>query len=48
MSELEFSATGNSFEDTVPTLRNQIFITFTTDGNGVGTGFTAKITFGIC
>ena len=25
---------------------NQIFITFTTDGNAVGKGFTVKITFG--
>ena len=25
---------------------NQIFIIFTTDGNGVGKGFIAKITFG--
>ena len=26
---------------------NQVFIIFTTDGNRLGKGFTAKITFGI-
>ena len=41
-----FSETGNSVPSPVKSFGNQIFITFTTDGNGVGKGFTAKITFG--
>ena len=41
------SLSGNSAPSPVKSLRNQMFITFTTDGNGVDKGFTAKITFGI-
>ena len=41
------SLSGNSVPSPVTSLGNQMFITFTTDGNGVGKGFTAKITFGI-
>ena len=44
--ELLNSLTGNSIPSPVTSLGNQIFITFTSDGNGVGKGFTAKITFG--
>ena len=44
--ELLNSLTGNSIPSPVKSLRNQMFITFTADGNGVGKGFTAKITFG--
>ena len=40
------SLSGNSAPSPVTSLRNQMFIIFTTDGNGVGKGFTAKITFG--
>ena len=29
------------------TMARQIFISFTTDGKGIGKGFTAKIIFGI-
>ena len=45
--ELLNSLTGNYVPSPVKSLRNQMFITFTADGNGVGKGFTAKITFGI-
>ena len=38
--------TGNSVPSPVTSLGNQMFIMFTTDSNGVGKGFTAKITFG--
>ena len=41
------SLTGNSAPSPVKSLRNQMFITFTSDGNAVDKGFTAKITFGI-
>ena len=41
------SLSGNSAPSPVKSLRNQMFITFTADGNGVDKGFTAKITFGI-
>ena len=41
------SLSGNSVPSPVTSLGNQMFIIFTTDGNGVGKGFTAKITFGI-
>ena len=44
--ELIISETGNSAPSPVTSLANQIFIFFTTDGNGVGKGFIAKITFG--
>ena len=44
--ELLNSLTGNSIPSPVKSLRNQMFITFTADGNGVDKGFTAKITFG--
>ena len=40
------SLSGNSAPSPVKSLRNQMFITFTTDGNGVGKGFNAKIAFG--
>ena len=40
------SDTGNSAPSLITSLRNQIFIKFLSDGNGVGKGFTAKITFG--
>ena len=45
--ELIISETGNSAPSSVTSLGNQMFIIFTTNGNGVGKGFTAKITFGI-
>ena len=44
--DLLISKTGNSVPTPVTSLRNQMFITFTTNGNGVGKGFTAKIRFG--
>ena len=44
--ELLIAVTGNSVPSPVTSLGNQMFITFTTDGNAVGKGFTAKITFG--
>ena len=44
--ELLISETGNSVPSSVTSLKNQIFITFTTFGNGVGKGFTTKLTFG--
>ena len=37
----------NSVTGTVKSLRNQIFIMFTTDSNGFGKGFTATITLSI-
>ena len=43
---LLFSETGNSVPSSVTSIKNQIIITFTTNGNEVGKGFTAKITFG--
>ena len=45
--ELIISETGNSVQSSVTSLGNQIIVIFTTDGNGVAKGFTAKITFGI-
>ena len=44
--ELLSSVTGNSALSPVTSMRNQIFIKFFSDANGVGKGFTAKITFG--
>ena len=44
--ELLISVTGNSAPSLVKSLRNQIFIMFTTDSYGVGKGFTANIEFG--
>ena len=41
------SLTGNSVPSPVTSLGDQMFIIFITDGNGIGKGFTAKITFGI-
>ena len=39
--------TDNSAPSPITSLRNQLFLKFTTsNGNGVGKGFTAKITFG--
>ena len=40
------SLSGNSVPSPVTSLGNQVFIIFTTDGNGIDKGFTAKITFG--
>ena len=45
--DLLISVTENSAPSSVTSLRNQIFIMFTTDSNGIGKGFSAKITFGI-
>ena len=45
--ELIISATGNSAPSPVTSMGNQMFIYFTTDGNGIDTEFTAKVTFGI-
>ena len=36
----------NSGPSLIKSDRNQIFISFTTDGKGVDKGFTAKFTFG--
>ena len=44
--DLLISVTGNSAPSPVTSLRNQMFIMFTTNSNGVGKGLTAKITFG--
>ena len=44
--ELISSLTGNPALSPITSLRNQLFIKFSSDGNGVGRGFTAKITFG--
>ena len=44
--ELLISITGNSVPSPATSLGNQLFIVFTSDGNAVGKGFTAKITFG--
>ena len=44
--ELLSSETGNSAPSHITSLRNQMFIKFSSDENGVGKGFTAKITFG--
>ena len=43
------SLTGNLtilYGNPITSLRNQMFIKFSSDGNGIGKGFTAKITFG--
>ena len=45
--DLIISVTGNSVPDSVTSSKNQMFITFTTNGNGVSKGFTASITYGI-
>ena len=46
--ELLSSVTGNSAPSPVTSLRNQIFIKFISYpySNGIGKGFTAKISFG--
>ena len=44
--DLLSSVTGNSAPSPVTSMRNQIFIKFFSHSNGVGKGFTAKITFG--
>ena len=44
--ELLNSLSGNYIPFPVKSLRNQMFITFTTDGNAVDKGFTANIAFG--
>ena len=41
-----FSGTGNSVPSPITSLKSQLFIKFTFDGNKVGKGFTAKIEFG--
>ena len=43
---LSSNETGNLASSPIKSLGNQLFIMFTTDGNGVGKGFTAKIKFG--
>ena len=44
--DLLISETGNSAPSPVTSLRNQVFIKFFSEANGVGKGFTAKIIFG--
>ena len=44
--DLLSSETGNFVSSPKQSLGNQLFIMFTTNGNGVGKGFTAKIRFG--
>ena len=44
--ELLSSATGNSAPSPITSLRNQIFIKFSSNEYGVGKGFTGKIIFG--
>ena len=44
--ELLGYVTGYSKPSPITSLRNQMFIKFSSDGSGVGNGFTAKITFG--
>ena len=39
--------TRSSAPSQVTSSRNQIFIMFTTDNNGIGKGFTTKISFGM-
>ena len=46
IDDLLISVTGNSAPSLVTSLRNQIFIMFTTNSNEIGKGFTAKFTFG--
>ena len=38
--------TGNLVPSPVSSIKNQMFISFTTNGIGVGKGFTTKIAFG--
>ena len=44
--DLLTSVTGNFVPSPVTSLGNKMFIIFTSDSNGVGKGFTGKITFG--
>ena len=44
--DLLISETGNTAPSPVTSLRNQLFIKFTSYGNGVGKGFTTKVSFG--
>ena len=44
--ELLISETGNSAPSLLKSSGNQMFIIFTSNSNGVGKGFTAKILFG--
>ena len=44
--ELIISLTGSYVPSPVTSFLSQMFIIFTTNGNGIGKGFTAKITFG--
>ena len=44
--ELSRHETGNSVPSPITSLKSQLFIKFTFDGNKVGKGFTAKIEFG--
>ena len=46
LDKMFYFLTGNSVTSPIISPRNQIFITFNTDLNGVGKGFTAKISFG--
>ena len=44
--DLLTSVTGNFVPSPVTSLGNKMFIIFTSDSNGVGKGFAAKIAFG--
>ena len=44
--DLLISETGNTAPSPVTSLRNQLFIKFTSYGTGVGKGFTTKVSFG--
>ena len=44
--ELLSSETGNSAPSHITSLRNQMFIKFSSDDDGVGKGFAAKVIFG--
>ena len=45
--ELLRSVTGNYAPPHLTSMRNQVYVMYTTNGNEVGKGFTAKIMFGI-
>ena len=40
------SVTGNTYPGIISSSGNQMFISFTTDGHGLGKGFSAVIMFG--
>ena len=44
--ELLRSVTGNYAPLPLTSMRNQVYVMYTTNGNEVGKGFTAKIKFG--